>query len=426
MNVSANGASATSAHSASSSAVSRVGHRRRSPPAPCIRSTCIRSRRGRASSRKSRCSSEVAHQRPLAGAAEAGHAVLDVGEEALPGLLAVVADVDAGRRPGAAIDVGGGRLDRGAQLVRVDRLAAAAPAVERGERGRPGQAAGVGDDEAVAGGEHRPVRRGGSAGRWPARPSSRSSATRRHRVRVAEQAVVAVVGVAPGGVERPPRRLEGDAVRVGEVHGPDEAVVDDVGDLAAGVLEAVAQGEQRLLVGQVERQVVELDRPRVGHAGRLGERLDVVVGVLEEGDRALLAEGEEVVDPAIHIDPHPSLHPIVCNDVIQSLFVFHILSPFGLIGQAAKNTIFDKSWQLRGARQHPPSLPGVSLLTRASPPSCVSMSRPTISPLSLMLLALMMFTWPNFGFDGSISVDVALVITVHSGAAWVGKSRLWS
>ena len=53
--------------------------------------------------------------------------------------------------------------------------------------------------------------------------------------------------------------------------------------------------QQRLLVGQVERQVVELDRPRVGHAGRLGERLDLDVGVLEEGDGRLLAEGEEVV-----------------------------------------------------------------------------------------------------------------------------------
>ena len=39
---------------------------------------------------------QVAHQRTLAGAAEPGHAVLHVGEEALPGLLAVVADVDAG------------------------------------------------------------------------------------------------------------------------------------------------------------------------------------------------------------------------------------------------------------------------------------------------------------------------------------------
>ena len=38
---------------------------------------------------------EVAHERPLARPAEARHAVLHVGEEALPGLLAVVADVDA-------------------------------------------------------------------------------------------------------------------------------------------------------------------------------------------------------------------------------------------------------------------------------------------------------------------------------------------
>ena len=55
----------------------------------------MRPKRGAASSRKSGCSREVAHERALARAAEAGHAVLHVGEEALAGLLAVVADVDA-------------------------------------------------------------------------------------------------------------------------------------------------------------------------------------------------------------------------------------------------------------------------------------------------------------------------------------------
>ena len=243
---------------------------------------------------------QVAHQRPPAGVAEPGHAVLHVREEALARLLAVVAAVDAGREL-AGDDVGGGGLDRGAQLGRVDVLAAAAAAVERGELGRARQAAGVGDDEAVAGGEHRAVRRAGSAGRWPARPS-----------RAARPAPAPGSSRRRGGRRRSRRRARwrrpstttprGRCRRVGEVHGPDEAVVDDVGDLAPGVLEAVAQGEQRLLVGQVERQVVELDRSRVGHAGRLGERLDLGVGVLEEGDRALLPEGEEVVPEARRAD----------------------------------------------------------------------------------------------------------------------------
>ena len=39
---------------------------------------------------------QVSHHRPLTRVAETGHAVLHVGEEALAGLLAVVADVDAG------------------------------------------------------------------------------------------------------------------------------------------------------------------------------------------------------------------------------------------------------------------------------------------------------------------------------------------
>ena len=39
---------------------------------------------------------QVPHERTLARVAEPGHAVLHVGDEALPGLLAVVADVDAG------------------------------------------------------------------------------------------------------------------------------------------------------------------------------------------------------------------------------------------------------------------------------------------------------------------------------------------
>ena len=86
----------------------------------------------------------------LAGVAEARHPVLDVGEEALAGLLAVVADVDARLDLGG--DARGGRLLDGAlQLVGVDRLAAAAPAVQLGQRGGPGQAPGVGRQDARSG-----------------------------------------------------------------------------------------------------------------------------------------------------------------------------------------------------------------------------------------------------------------------------------
>ena len=120
---------------------------------------------------------------------------LDVGEEALPRLLAVVADVDAGGHL-AGDDVGGRRLDRRAQLGRVDGLAAAAPAVQRGQRGGPGQAAGVGDDEARLGGQHPAARRQTSrvCGTLVSSPLVAQLVDRRHRVGIAEQAVVAVVG----------------------------------------------------------------------------------------------------------------------------------------------------------------------------------------------------------------------------------------
>ena len=79
-------------------------------------------------------------------------------------------------------------------------------------------------------------------------------------------------------------------------------MVDDVGDLAVGALQALAQVEQRLLVGEVEREVVELRRARVGNAGRLAERLRRRVGVLEERDRVLRTELEEVVPEAGRAD----------------------------------------------------------------------------------------------------------------------------
>src|SRR4051812_20784546 len=95
MNVCPNGVPATSRHSAATSDVSRYDT---SPMAAgaVIRFTFIRLKRGTASSRKSGGLLQIAHERPVTGLAEAGHAVLHVGEEALPGLLAVVADVDAG------------------------------------------------------------------------------------------------------------------------------------------------------------------------------------------------------------------------------------------------------------------------------------------------------------------------------------------
>ena len=71
---------------------------------------------------------EVTHQGALAGVAEPGHAVLHVGEEALSGLLAVVADVDS-RGVLRGDDVRRGLLDRGTQHVGRHRLATAPPAV---------------------------------------------------------------------------------------------------------------------------------------------------------------------------------------------------------------------------------------------------------------------------------------------------------
>ena len=85
---------------------------------------------------------EVADQRPATGASESGHPVLHVCDEAFAGLLTVVADVDA-RGDLRGDHLGGRRLDRVAQLVGIDVLAAAASPVQRGERLRPGQAAGV-------------------------------------------------------------------------------------------------------------------------------------------------------------------------------------------------------------------------------------------------------------------------------------------
>ena len=78
---------------------------------------------------------QVAHEGPLTRVAEAGHAVLHVGEEAFAGLLAVVADVDSGRVL-RGDHVGGRPFDGVSELVGIDRLAAAAAAVHLRERRR--------------------------------------------------------------------------------------------------------------------------------------------------------------------------------------------------------------------------------------------------------------------------------------------------
>ena len=68
-------------------------------------------------------------------------------------------------------------------------------------------------------------------------PVSASSRTAGTGSGSAKRPLVAVVGARPVGSMHPPRRLERDAVRVGEVDRPHEAVVDDVGDLAAVLLQ---------------------------------------------------------------------------------------------------------------------------------------------------------------------------------------------
>ena len=82
---------------------------------------------------------EVAHEGPVRLAPEAVHAVLDVGEEALPGLLPVVADVDPDLelRPH---HFGRGGRHGAVQLGRGHVLAPAAPAVQD----RPARGAGAG------------------------------------------------------------------------------------------------------------------------------------------------------------------------------------------------------------------------------------------------------------------------------------------
>ena len=76
-------------------------------------------------------------------------------------------------------------------------------------------------------------RRSGEAGAGQVlEPAGAQLGARGDRVGVAEERGVGEVGGPAGAVDDPPRRLERDAVGVGEVDRPDEAVVDDRGDLA--------------------------------------------------------------------------------------------------------------------------------------------------------------------------------------------------
>ena len=72
-------------------------------------------------------------------------------------------------------------------------------------------------------------------------------------------------------------------------------MVDDVGDFAVVALEAIAQPQERFLVRQVQRQVVELRRLLVRHAGGLRVHVEVLVRVLEERDGVAGPDVEEVV-----------------------------------------------------------------------------------------------------------------------------------
>ncbi len=113
----------------------------------------VRDRSRSFSSREARILDDVAHDRPVALPAESAHAVLHVGEEALARLLAVVADVDAGRE--LAVDHAPSRLlDRAAKRRGVDRLAARQPREHLDQRLRPRQASRVGGEDSRLAREH--------------------------------------------------------------------------------------------------------------------------------------------------------------------------------------------------------------------------------------------------------------------------------
>ncbi len=98
---------------------------------------------------------DVRHDRTRPALTEAGQPVLDVGEEALARLFAVVADVD----PTIALQSDDGRrrlLDRSGELVGIDVLSARATRVKRDEPLRARQAPGVRRQESAVAPEHPP------------------------------------------------------------------------------------------------------------------------------------------------------------------------------------------------------------------------------------------------------------------------------
>src|SRR5207248_4988446 len=64
----------------------------------------------------------------------------------------------------------------------------------------------------------------------------------------------------PSGVVGPPGRLERDPVGISEIDRPHQPMIDNLGDLAPVVEQALAEREQLGLVGEVEGHMVELDR----------------------------------------------------------------------------------------------------------------------------------------------------------------------
>ncbi len=155
MNVSAKGAEATSAHSASTSDGVAIGHRaqRRGGRHEVHLPAQVT---GHHEVEEVGMVEQVLHEGTLARTTEPGHPVLDVGDEALACLLAVVADVDAGLHL-RGDHLGGGLLHRPLQLGRVDVLAPAAPAVQLGQGAGPGQAPGVGGEEPLLAVQHGPA-----------------------------------------------------------------------------------------------------------------------------------------------------------------------------------------------------------------------------------------------------------------------------
>ena len=71
--------------------------------------------------------------------------------------------------------------------------------------------------------------------------------------------VVGIVACTARHIYHPPGGFQRDAVGIVEVHRPHDVVVDGLGDLAAGRQQSGTQRFERVFVGHVEAEVVELD-----------------------------------------------------------------------------------------------------------------------------------------------------------------------